>query len=199
MFWLSVYALGTTLLLGALGVVWSPFSMIICAIAAYKKNLDVSGIAWSGFGASLLFWLPGIYFLGRLLGIPIPRKVVVATYVFVFAAWLLGPIPGGISYAREELTFVDEATLEWVKSLGYWNLQVFLLVSIPTVSSALWIASLWTVLRAGARNSRPSGPSRESPMPSPQYLMPFILLAVSFMFAFVAWFIGFGLGGQGVR
>ena len=179
-------------------MVWAPFSMMICGVVAYKRGLDVSETAWSGFGASLLFWLPGIYFLSRLLGIPITRKVVVAAYVLVFAAWILGPIPGGISFAWGELHFADQLVQDFVKSQGKWEWRVFLLVAPPIVGCISWALSLWVVLRRPTRGGAQEYQSAERAMPSKKYLMPFVLLAAYYGVTFLFWLMLWDLSGGGI-
>lgn len=78
-------------LLASLGLLWLPFGALIYAKEG-RKNGHTIRYALSGAACSLLFYIPWLFVHKSIRNQPIPRRNVTLAYLFLYIAWLLGPI-----------------------------------------------------------------------------------------------------------
>ena len=74
----------------AASVVWAPFGALICALIAWRRGLNPRRYAVAGAAHSVLFFLPWVYLAARMLGVRVPKPLVVLGCAVAYAAWLQG-------------------------------------------------------------------------------------------------------------
>ena len=82
-----------------LGLLWSPFAALICRLIAHLRKLPDDGYGGAGFRYSLLFLLPWIYLVLRMVGVPVPRVVERIGYGILYGLWIavaVGSVVGGL-------------------------------------------------------------------------------------------------------
>ena len=139
-----------------LGLVGAPFAALICTIVAHARGLPKS---YAGTGAwySMLFILPWLYLVLRMLDVRIPDGVVRAGYVLFYGLWL---------YSAAAVTILG---LAYIYMLIAGNDDIGIGDIILEISGGLfilcvWFASLRRLLRRNEiselENVKPSMPMR---------------------------------------
>ena len=94
------------------GLLWSPFAALICRLIVHLRGLPGSGYGGAGFRYSLLFLLPWIYLVLRMVGVPFPMVVVRVGYGLLYGLWLVaavGSFAGGLFVASLYFLGNDDA------------------------------------------------------------------------------------------
>ena len=198
----SASVISFSLLILAIGVVWSPFAALICAKAVSVTGRSAGGLARAGALHSILFLFPWVYFLLRILNRRIPDRVVMGAYALLYLACLLGPImfnvllaweiyglhsnyPDGDGYANpinHSPSFWTGAMFAWTQAFSngaYFTFEstvfwVASLIAVATVFFYLWVKSLSRLFRMyfEARNRVDQTDSNASRLPNVQYMEP---------------------------
>ena len=88
-----------------LGIVWSPFAYAIgwfCRRQVVEERDEAAQISAI---LSLAMFLPWLYLLSRMLGKPIPSRIVRPVYVLIFAFWLVCLAGGSLGVSVESYFF----------------------------------------------------------------------------------------------
>ncbi len=80
---------GVILGLAFIGLIWTPFAALICLAVARVRRLDGDGWGKAGALYSLAFFLPWIWLVLRMAGVPIPAIITRAGYALFYGLWLL--------------------------------------------------------------------------------------------------------------
>ncbi len=199
----SASIISFSLLILAIGVVWSPFAALICARVASTTGEPVGRIAKTGALQSVLFFFPWVYFLLRILGKLTPDRVVAGAHSVIYLACLLGPImfnlllaweiydlhsnyPYSDGYAAPIIgpdSFLTGAVFGWPQifsSGAFFTFEsmvfwIAALLASATVFFYLWVRSLKELCRMyfAAQNRVNQTASDGSRLPSAQYMAPF--------------------------
>ena len=165
-----------------IGLIWTPFAAAICLIVARARRLGGEG--WAGAGArySLLFFLPWVWLVLRMAGVPIPAAVARAGFALLYGVWLLASVL--LAGAGAFLT----------AGIGTDALRPdsAILIAAGVFAGAVWFASLRRTLRL--RPAR-EGVPRESEISAP----PSVPMRTAYIAMHVSWTLGaIGVFAQGI-
>lgn len=165
-----------------IGLIWTPFAAAICLIVARARRLGGEG--WAGAGAkhSLLFFLPWVWLVLRMAGVPIPAAVARAGFALLYGVWLLASVL--LAGAGAFLT----------AGIGTDALRPdsAILIAAGVFAGAVWFASLRRTLRI--RPAR-EGVPRESEISAP----PSVPMRTAYAAMHVSWTLGaIGVFAQGI-
>lgn len=149
--------------LAVLSLVWAPFAASICALIAKRNKLSASRYAITGAAYSILFFIPWVYLLTKLLKRPLPVSMIRLGYFFLYTLWILGPIGFIIT-----LLIVFSETFRGQTERPTIGAYIFLLACIAMLALSRWQVN---IAREVSENRR-SLP-RLLPLPF-LYLSPFI-------------------------
>lgn len=145
----------------AASVVWAPFGALICALIAWRRGLNPRRYAVAGAAHSVLFFLPWVYLAARMLGVRIPKTLVVLGCAVAYAAWLQG---------IAQYSFMHWATDDDYRMLLAWLFNIGM--AIASLALITRVGS-WKASRLRSYWAPPQdAPSRDAP-PHPAYLAPF--------------------------
>ena len=122
------------------GLLWSPFAALICRLIVHLRGLPGSGYGGAGFRYSLLFLLPWIYLVLRMVGVPFPMVVVRVGYGLLYGLWLVaavGSFAGGLFVAGLYFLGNEDAR----------GADATLLITGGSFIGVLWFVSLRKLLR----------------------------------------------------
>jgi len=156
-----------------IGLLWTPFAALICLAVAHVRRLDGEGYGKAGALYSLLFFLPWVWLVLRMMGVPIPAAVARAGYAILYGLWLCAAAALIIAGAFLTMGFGDE---------GFRPDSVLLIFS-GMFAGAVWFASLRRTLRWRARRREGENPRASVPMRAA-----FIAMGVSWALCAVAVF-----------
>ena len=71
------------------GALWTPFAALICLAVARVKRIDGEGWGKAGALYSLTFFLPWVWLVLRMAGVPIPAGITRAGYALFYGLWAL--------------------------------------------------------------------------------------------------------------
>lgn len=122
----------------ALGLLGAPIAALVCVIISRVRRLD-SSYAGTGAWYSMLFILPWIYLVLRMLGVQVSGKLAQLGYATLYGVWLYAAIlatVGGLAYpfVNDELRIGD----------------MVLLISGGLFIGCVWFVSLRRLLRRNA-------------------------------------------------
>lgn len=184
-------------LLVLLGVLWSPFSALFCAILAGRRDKNIVLYAMVGFVTSLLLFLPGLYIIARLREKPVAEEVVIGAQVFILIIWAFGPLALSILVASNELG--ANWWWQWWAPKIPWNPVRLVFAAFPVSSIILWAASSMTVVRFVRKMRRHGGIGRSTGLPGILQLTPFFLLPVSLLLSFLLYGTLFAIDPDGTK
>ena len=145
----------------AASVVWAPFGALICALIAWRRGLSPRRYAVAGAAHSVLFFLPWVYLAARMLGVRVPKPLVVLGCAVAYAAWLQG---------IAQYSFMHWATDDDYRMLLAWLFNIGM--AIASLALITRVGS-WKASRLRSHCPAPGdAPSRDAP-PHPAYLAPF--------------------------
>ena len=183
---LSIIALMAAYFVIALGLLWSPFAMVICGAIARTRGLSVVRYAGAGGIYSILFILPWFYLVVRMFGAKPQHALVQAGYVFLYLGWLAGPIIGGTILIDGELATV-ERDLDAAGLIG--RMPPDIANALTWVNLATWAGSLTWLVYKDWKYRYGKVPVEVTDvgdiLPSPIYLMPFALVLFWSVFIYV--------------
>ena len=171
-FWIPV----AVLLLSILGLLWAPVAALTCLLVARLRKLDGESFGAAGAKQSILLVLPWIYLLVRLMfGRSIPRSLVAAVYVLIYAIWLIFYIlvfnVVGLLASVLDILVTHSQSLTTMVIL-FIALSVMLPVNILT-----WGSSLRSLRRRYAADKKRACKSPPI-VPHGDYMTPFVWLIV---------------------
>ena len=175
-----VAALGLTLVLLVLGILWVPIGGLICGLIARKRGLDVKPWVYIGAVSSALLFVPWFYAVARVSGLRVSRFLTTAAYAALYSAWLAGPIGFMLVVV---IAYPLMVKLQEGHDIDYIKYPVFFMVWI-----VLAIVNLWTWFnsqRALRRSHRTGTPELDG-----AYLKPWILVITWYVVIFVFYVIG---------
>lgn len=145
-------------LLASLGLLWFPFGALVCAREGRKSGRTVR-YALSGAVCSILFYIPWLFVHKSMQNQPIPRRNIILAYIFLYIAWLIGPIG-----------FLGIPTLFF----GVGFIQFGVIPVWTGISLTLLIATSLLIIRARKQSVMSTGY-----LPRFPYLLPLIGLYIS--------------------
>ena len=155
------------------GLVWTPFAAAICLIVARARRLGGEGWGKAGAQYSLLFFLPWVWLVLRMMGVPIPAAVARAGFALLYCLWLLASVL--LAGAGAFLT----------AGIGTDALRPdsTILIAAGVFAGAAWFASLRRTLRI--RPTR-EGVPREGEISAP----PSVPMRTAYVAMHVSWTLG---------
>lgn len=132
-----------------LGLLGAPFAALVCLIISRVRRLD-SSFAGTGARYSMLFIVPWIYLVLRMLGVQVSDRLVQIGYAILYGVWLYAAIlatVGGLAYP-----FISDE-----HRIG----DMVLLISGGLFIACFWFVSLRRLLRRNDTSPiEPSTPMR---------------------------------------
>ena len=155
------------------GLIWTPFAAAICLIVARARRLGDEGWGKAGAQYSLLFFLPWVWLVLRMAGVPIPAAVARAGFALLYCLWLLASVL--LAGAGAFLT----------AGIGTEALRPdsTILIAAGVFAGAAWFASLRRTLRL--RPTR-EGVPREGEISAP----PSVPMRIAYAAMHVSWTLG---------
>ena len=167
------------------GALWTPFAALICLAVARVRRLDGDGWGKAGALYSLTFFLPWVWLVLRMAGVPIPAVVTRAGYALLYGLWLLACVflvIGGAFSAAGITT--DELRPDYAIAL-----------SAGLFAGAVWFASLRRTLRLRPAPEGDEMREDEIIIPAP----PSVPMRVAYVAMHVSWTLGtLGMLAQGI-
>ena len=156
-----------------IGLLWTPFAALICLAIARVRRLEGEGYVKAGALYSLLFLLPWVWLVLRMMGVPVPAMVARVGYAVMYGLWLCAVAALIIAGAFLTMGFGEEELRP----------DSVLLIFSGMFAGAVWFASLrrtlrWRARREGENEVRASVPMRTA----------FIAMSVSWALCAVAVF-----------
>lgn len=166
------------------GLLWSPFAALICLAVARVRRLDGDGWGKAGALYSLTFFLPWVWLVLRMAGVPIPAVVTRAGYAVFYGLWALSCVFLVIAGVFLTAGFGTEALRP----------DSTIVLSAGLFAGAVWFASLRRTLRL--QPPREDAPREdEIIVPTP----PSVPMRVAYAAMHVSWTLGtLGMLAQGI-
>ena len=139
----ALLSMSAPALLLSVGLPWTPFAALICAMSARKKGLDVRRHAIAGAVCSALMFLPWVYLIFRMNGIKIPDALVRLFYIGAFASWALGGAGLTLFVTLATHTSYDM----FYEASGVASARVGAMYAMTLAQAALWVFALTRFLR----------------------------------------------------
>ena len=158
-FFMSVTVMLLSLWAVAASVVWATFGALICALIAWRRGLSPRRYAVEDAARSVLFFLPWVYLAARMLGVRVPKPLVVLGCAVAYAAWLQGIAQYSFMYWATDDDY--RMLLAWLFNIGMAIASLALITRVGSWKASR-LRSYWA----------PDAPSRDAP-PHPAYLAPF--------------------------
>ena len=155
------------------GLIWTPFAAAICLIVARARRLGGEGWGKAGAQYSLLFFLPWVWLVLRMMGVPIPAAVARAGFALLYGLWLLASV----------LLVGAGALLTAGIGTDALRPDSTILIAAGVFAGAAWFASLRRTLRL--RPAR-EGVPRESEIGAP----PSVPMRTAYIAMHVSWTLG---------
>ena len=156
-----------------IGLLWTPFAALICLAIARVRRLEGEGYGKAGALYSLLFFLPWVWLVLRMMGVPVPAMVVRVGYAVMYGLWLCAAAALLIAGAFLTMGFGEEGLRP----------DSVLLIFSGMFAGAVWFASLRRTLRWRARRREDENPRASVPMRTA-----FVAMSVSWALCAVAVF-----------
>ena len=157
------------------GVVLSPVAGLISGRLARRRGLDSRRFAVIGVGYSAMLGFPWVFLVFGMRGWNIPRFLIRALYVILYAAWLLLCVP---------LMFSAVIGPGVIFGSFYWMLVVLLGI----ISIVGWLVSLINLRITSVESLAKWGDPEKGTVPYARYIQPFawmtlitVLLLILFM------------------
>ena len=159
-----------------LGILWSPFGALICALIARRRALPVKYYAGMGAWHSALLLLPWIYLVLRMTGRTVSRGWISFGYFILYAVWFIGSV-------CVMAIFVIGIFVDRPDSLILWAFMMWLIVILFAANVYMWISSVRAM--SGGRMAPKDGQEADHGIiPDQFYLRPFLYAFIAFCIEF---------------
>ena len=159
-----------------LGILWSPFGALICALIARRRGLPVKYYAGMGAWYCALLLLPWIYLVLRMMGRAVSRGWISFGYFILYAVWFIGSVC--LMALITMLSFVNR-----LEPLVVGVFANCLLVTLLAANVYMWISSVRAM--SGARMAPKDDQEADHRIiPDQFYLRPFLYAFIAFCVEF---------------
>ena len=160
-----------------IGVIWSPFTAIICGMLSYKRGLNVIFYSIIGMIYSALFFLPWLYVVRRIRSEDtFTDSEIKSLYWTLFISWT-GYLIFHIYVTI--MIFSDAWSPEYLKTLA---------LTFTLLSFVAFAVSIISIYRKNTTESAESHVSDKSLIPHISYILPLVYLFIGIP---VIWAIGY--------
>lgn len=198
----ALYALtasvGILILLFVAGILWSPFTGMICARMARRKCLPVGKYSTAAWSYSAQFLIPWIYLVAILQGNPTDRETSRLDYIFIYALWAVvalgtfGVFWGAFIHVDGDYgPFGDYAQ----KGTGSLSTHIFtlLIAFAPIPANVFLFQKTLRDLRRKQREDRQASADPQDPptydLPDKSYTRPFSMTLLGSLLICLSWLI----------